>query len=69
MVSFSIRLTESGGKDLPEQKVPEGKYLVMGDNRGESFDGRYFGFVDHDRIRGRAIAVYWSEGGFVWRKL
>lgn len=64
-----IRLTEGGGKELPEQKVPDGKYLVMGDNRGESLDGRYFGFVERDRIRGRSIAVYWSDGGFVWRKL
>lgn len=67
--SHRIFLTQGGGQDLPEQKVPEGHYLVMGDNRGESFDGRYFGFVERDRIRGKAIAVYWSDGAFAWRKL
>jgi signal peptidase I len=67
--NHQILITKDGGQDLPEQRVPEGHYLVMGDNRGESFDGRYFGFVERDRIRGKAIAVYWSDGGFAWRKL
>lgn len=64
-----IRITDGGGKDLPPTRVPEGQYLMVGDNRGESFDGRYFGFVERDRVRGRAFAVYWSDGGFAWRKL
>lgn len=64
-----IRLTEGGGRDLPATRVPDGKFLVMGDNRGESFDGRYFGFVERARIRGRAIAIYWHDGGPTWRPL
>jgi signal peptidase I len=64
-----IRITDGGGKDLPPTRVPDGQYLMVGDNRGESFDGRYFGFVERDRVRGRAFAVYWSDGGFAWRKL
>jgi signal peptidase I len=37
--------------------VPEGQYFVLGDNRDNSFDSRWFGFVQRDSIVGRATAV------------
>ncbi len=43
--------------------VPFGKYLVLGDNRDHSTDGRIFGFVTRDEILGKAVFRYRSEKG------
>jgi signal peptidase I len=43
-----------------EITVPEDKYFVMGDNRYDSQDSRYWGYVPRDLVIGRAMFVYWS---------
>lgn len=39
--------------------IPEGQYMMMGDNRGNSFDGRWWGFLPEDRFIGRAVVLFW----------
>ena len=40
--------------------VPPAHYFVMGDNRDNSQDSRYWGFLPHDYVKGRALMIYWS---------
>jgi signal peptidase I len=64
--SFGDEVTASWAVELPghivdgDLVVPPGKVFAMGDNRTESLDGRFWGFVPRENIVGRPMFVYWS---------
>lgn len=64
-----VRLTRGGGMDFGPMVVGPDRYLVMGDNRGESHDGRAFGLVERSAIMGKAVGVWMRDGKFTWRAL
>ncbi|MBP6749430.1 MAG: signal peptidase I [Xanthomonadaceae bacterium] len=65
-----LNLDDGGGPDLVPTTIPAGMGLVLGDHRGNSADGRYFGLVPLDAFYGRAVAIYHRSGeGFGWTRL
>ena len=68
--SVELNLDAGGGPDIPGMTVPEGHVLLLGDHRGASHDGRYFGAVPVEELYGRAKGVFWrSSEGPTWRAL
>jgi signal peptidase I len=49
--------------------VPEGHYFMMGDNRDDSYDGRYWGFLPRENVRGRPLFIYYSFDATSWKPL
>lgn len=47
--------------NMPEFTVPKDMYFMMGDNRDESLDSRFWGFVPRSAIVGKAEFVFWSK--------
>lgn len=66
----TLNLSFGGGRDIGPTRVPPGDVLVLGDARGNSHDGRYFGFVPANTIYAKAVRVYYRRGqGVTWLPL
>ena len=67
-VRFLVPPGEDGGADFDVRvqygpvTVPDGHYFMMGDNRDNSQDSRYWGFLPQEYVKGRALFVYFSFG-------
>lgn len=65
-----LDLDDGGGPDIDHLEIPKGMVLALGDHRGNSLDGRYWGLISQKRLYGKVVAIYYRRGdGFTWRRL
>ena len=65
---YQLPATGEGNSSDPRVRygpvtIPGDHYFMMGDNRDDSQDSRYWGFLPASYVKGRALFIYWSFGG------
>lgn len=60
VVSVNNGIVSIDGKPVTEYEIMEDYYFMVGDNRDNSLDSRYWGFVPRENIVGTPILIYWS---------
>jgi signal peptidase I len=68
--SAYLNLNDGGGPNIESLEVPPGMVLALGDHRGNSLDGRFFGLISEQELVGRAVGIYYRrDEGLVWKPL
>lgn len=64
-----LDLDQGTGPDFGPTTLPDDRYLVLGDHRGDSRDGRFFGLVTRDAILGQVEAIVLRGGKLTWQRI
>ncbi len=62
----TLPASQSPRDNMAPVTVPPNSLFMMGDNRDNSADSRFWGFVPMDNVKGRAMFIYYSTGGDSW---
>jgi signal peptidase I len=54
-------MPRSSIEDYGPVRIPVGLLFVMGDNRDNSLDSRMFGFINVEKVKGKALYIYWGK--------